>query len=338
MTGIGTGGDQLAEKRKSMGLNLCTAIDGCVERGSKMDKRRILIWSIIGLAIVSVVLSLYFGQRAEVRRLEEELVVVVRMAGAISESDSPFTTGITPEGVRRQLSAVLEDPSIDAVVLRIDSSGGSVAASQEISSIIRAFPLPVVVSMGDMALSGGYFIAAASDGIVAHPGTMTGSIGVILTAINPEGLYEKLGIEMEVITSGEHKDLMQRSLDDEDRQLLQSLSDEAYRQFVEHVAEGRGMSMEAAQDVATGEIFFGTQAYDLGLVDRLGGEEEAIELAAERAGLQTPQRHELPPPAVWRRLRWLGADVFQLLQGILQPDELKLFTRTDEYFYPRIRY
>ncbi len=315
-------------------------VTGIKERGIEVRYKGLVVWLIVGLAVVSVALAFYSSQQEHARRLEEERVVIIRLSGGISEGTSPLFAGggITPEGVRRQLDTVREDPSIDAVVLRIDSSGGSVAASQEISAMISEFPLPVVVSMGDMAVSGGYYIAAASEGIVAQPGTMTGSIGVILQAMNLDGLYDKLGIEVEVITSGEHKDLMQRRLDEEDRRLLQDLSDEAYDQFVAHVAEGRDMSREEVLDVATGEIFFGSQAYALGLVDRLGGEPEAIELAGERAGLQNPVRYELPPPSPWQRLQWFGIDATHLLRAISQPDELHILNQLDRFLYPRIKY
>ncbi len=304
-----------------------------------MQARRILVIVVVFIAAVSAVLSFYLLEREETRRVAAERVVVVSFSGPIMETRPLGMTGaITPQDVRRALSTIADDRSIDAVVMRIDTSGGSVAASQEISSMVEDFHLPVVVSMADMAASGGYYIAAASDGIVAHPGTMTGSIGVILTVMNLEGLYEKLGIDVEVIKSGEHKDMMQRALTEEERGILQELSDEAYGQFVDHVAESRDMDPARVRELATGEIFMGSQAYEHGLVDELGGEEEAIQLAGEVAGLNDPERYELPSPSPFQLLHWLAVDARSALSGLLLPEEMRWIEMFEEYIYPRINY
>src|SRR5690606_15725083 len=147
----------------------------------------------------------------------------------------------------------------------------------------------------------GYYISAAADAIVANPGTITGSIGVISAVTNLEGLYEKLGIEVEIIKTGEHKDMLQRALTDEERQLLQDLSDEAWRQFVEAVAEGRGLDVAHVEQRATGEVFTGSQALELGLVDRLGALDAAVQLAGELAGLDGPVPVEIESRPAERR-------------------------------------
>ncbi len=305
-----------------------------------MQRNRVIVIVVVGIAVVSAILSLYLADREEVRRIGTERVVVVRLNGPISETSSGLAMmgAITPERVRSTLATIEGDSSIDAVVLRIDSPGGSVAASQEISSMIADFPLPVVVSMGDMAASGGYYIAAAADGIVAHPGTMTGSIGVILTTMNLQGLYENLGIDVEIIKSGRHKDMMQRALTSEERTLLQNLSDEAYGQFIEHIARHRDMGLEDVRAVATGELFMGSQAYELGLVDALGGEEEAIQLAGEIAGLQSPQRYEMPRTSPFQWMHWLAADARTFLINRLVPEEMRWIEMLQPYNYPRINY
>lgn len=305
-----------------------------------MQRNHVIVITIIVIALASAIVSLYITERETVRQRGAERVAVVPLSGPIAERASglAMASSITPERVRKVLSTIKEDPSIRAVVLRIDSPGGSVAASQAISSMIAEFPLPVVVSMGDMAASGGYYIASASDGIVAHPGTITGSIGVILTAMNLEGLYEKLGIEMEIIKSGRHKDMMQRTLTDAERRLLQDLSDEAYEQFIGHIAHHRNMDPEDVRALATGEVFLGSQAYELGLVDVLGGEEEAILLAGELAELRDPQRHELPPPSPFQWMQWLTVEARILLQNRFVPEPMRWIEMFEQYNYPRVNY
>ncbi|MFW0858692.1 MAG: signal peptide peptidase SppA [Dehalococcoidia bacterium] len=183
-------------------------------------------------------------------------------------------------------------------MLRIESPGGSIAASQEIGDMIRDFEKPIVVSMGDQATSGGYYISAHADMIIAQPGTITGSIGVIFMHLNVDGLLQKLGIERETIIGGEHKDMFVTPLTAERRDLIQRITDEAHDQFITTVAEGRGLTIAEVRELATGELFIGTQALELGLVDRLGGRQVAINAAAELAEIEVPPATiELSPPA-----------------------------------------
>ena len=176
-------------------------------------------------------------------------VVVLPLSGTIAGAgqQSLLTgAGISPGLVRSYLERAAADSSVEAVVLRIDSPGGSAAASQEIASDIRRFKettgKPVVVSMGDVAASGGYYISIYADKIVASPGTITGSIGVISSFIYIEGLLEKLGLEMEIVKAGEHKDMGTRRLTEEERRIMQEITDSIYQQFVEAVTEGLGCS------------------------------------------------------------------------------------------------
>lgn len=294
-----------------------------------MRIQRLLVWGILIVAVVSLGVLL-FGPGPASGDVGNNKVLVVRLYGAIEESGMGILGGgsITPEFVARQLARAEADPRVQAVVLRVSSPGGSIAASQEIYSLIARFPKPVVVSMGDQAASGGYYISAAADAIVANPGTITGSIGVISAVTNLEGLYEKLGIEVEIIKTGEHKDMLQRALTDEERQLLQDLSDEAWRQFVEAVAEGRGLDVAHVEQLATGEVFTGSQALELGLVDRLGDLDAAVQLAGELAGIDDPVPVEIESPTLWQQL--LGsvvsiarsarthelADLFETIEGL----------------------
>ena len=265
-----------------------------------------------------------------------EKVAVIYLNGTIEESDGGyFSAAVSPNFVRTQLERAAAGDAIKGVVLRVNSPGGSVAASQEIASLIREFPKPVVVSMGDMAASGGYYISAPAQGIVAQPGTMTGSIGVITQVTSLEGLYEMLGIEVETIKSGRHKDMFGRVLTPEERELLQELTDEAYEQFIAEVAQGRGLDRELVRDLATGQLYTGSQALELGLVDRLGGLEEAIAYLSEIAGLKNPVRYEFPQPSLFTQLTRYGLKIPELFRETLPPELLLL----DRYRLPfEVRY
>jgi len=190
--------------------------------------------------------------------------------------------------VIRQLQEARLDPDIAAVVLRINSPGGTAAASQEVHNEVlrvREAGKPLVASFADVAASGGYWIASGADAIVANPATITGSIGVIMEVNNLVELYEKLGIGSEVIKSGEHKDMGNpaRSLTENERDILQSMVDDIFEQFIDVVAEGRGLGRAQVRELADGRIFTGRQAEGLGLVDRLGDLTVAVDLAGELA-------------------------------------------------------
>lgn len=194
-----------------------------------------------------------------------------------------------------------EDSAIKAIVLRIDSPGGSVAPSQEIHDAVKkaAEIKPVVVSMGSVAASGGYYIAVAGQQIVANPGTMTGSIGVIMEFANYEELLKKIGWQNIVVKSGRFKDIgsPNRPMSAADRQLLQTMIDDVQSQFVDAVAQGRNLSPAEVKEIADGRIMTGRQALAAGLVDKLGGLETAIDLAANLAGIVDPEVvYPLKPP------------------------------------------
>ncbi len=196
---------------------------------------------------------------------------------------------IGSENIIKELKGYEDDSSIKALVLRINSPGGAVAPSQEIFSVVRriAEKKKVVTSMGTLAASGGYYIAAPSTLIVANPGTLTGSIGVIMEIPNVETLMDKVGIRTEVIKSGELKDMGSafREMSERDRKILQGIIDEVYEQFIIDVAESRGMSLEEVRELADGRILTGSQALRTGLVDEMGGLDDAIRRAAELAGI-----------------------------------------------------
>jgi len=257
---------------------------------------------------------------------EQNKVAVIALSGPVQAAPTGlFFAGsaITPQLVRSQLERARQDGKVKAVVLQVESPGGSVAACQEILNEMEQMEKPVVVSFGTVAASGGYFISATADRIVALPGTLTGSIGVISQIPNIKGLYEKLGIEMEVFTAGKYKDMYAgvRELTPEERELLQEMTDQMYDQFVQVVAEGRGLSEEKVRTLATGQLYTGEQALDLGLVDELGGLITAIDLAASLASIEEPEieYYKRETPSLLSSLLELN---WQKLQNLIQLQSL----------------
>jgi protease-4 len=192
--------------------------------------------------------------------------------------------------VLEDLKRFRQDDSIRAVVLRIDSPGGVVGPSQEIyrEVVKTGKEKTVVASMGAVAASGGYYVAAGAGKIVANPGTITGSIGVIIEYTNFQNLLDKIGLTPVVIKSGDYKDIgsPMRPMSVEERKILQAFADQTRDQFVRAVAEGRQMDIEAVNRLADGRIYNGEQAKDLGLVDRLGNLQDAVQWAGQLAGIE----------------------------------------------------
>jgi protease-4 len=198
---------------------------------------------------------------------------------------------MSSETVVDEVNDYAEDGSIKAIVLRIDSPGGGVVPSQEIYGAIRNAKREgkkVVASMGSVAASGGYYIAAAADKIVANPGTLTGSIGVKMEFANVEKLLEKIGVKGMVVKAGQFKDIGSpyREMTDDERKLLQDVIDDVHSQFIDAVAEGRGLPKSEIASIADGRIFTGRQALALKLVDRLGDLDDSVQLAGELAGIK----------------------------------------------------
>lgn len=198
---------------------------------------------------------------------------------------------VTSENVVEELDDYAEDGTIKAIVLRIDSPGGGVVASQEIYNAVKNAKKEgkkIVVSMGSVAASGGYYIAAAADKIVANPGTMTGSIGVKMEFANVEKLLEKIGVKGMVVKSGEYKDIGSpfRDMTDQEQKLLQGVIDDVHSQFIEAVSEGRRLPVADVTAIADGRIFTGRQALSLKLVDQMGDLADSIRLAGTLAGIR----------------------------------------------------
>jgi protease-4 len=231
------------------------------------------------LFVVAIVVSLVLVLFQKNIPMGERLALL-RVEGPILDS----------KDVIDELKTYVKDPSIKAIVLRIDSPGGAVAPSQEIYEEIRkaVTKKKVVVSMGSVAASGGYYIAAPATRIVANPGTLTGSIGVIMEIPNVEGLMNKIGVKTEVIKSGRHKDIASvfRGIKKEEREILQGVLDNVHEQFIKAVAGGRKMLIEDVKRIADGRVFTGEQALKAGLVDEIGNLEDAIKSAAKLAGIK----------------------------------------------------
>ncbi|MCJ7576894.1 MAG: signal peptide peptidase SppA [candidate division Zixibacteria bacterium] len=232
----------------------------------------------------------------------------------------------------RQLKKYTKDSSVPAIVMHIDSPGGGVAPSQEIYEEMKKAKengKRIVASMGSVGASGGYYVACAADTIIANPGTLTGSIGVLLEFPVAEELFKKIGLRFEVVKSGEFKDVgtYNRRMTEAERKLLQSVIDDTYDQFVEVLVENRNLSEEEALKIADGSIFTGRQAKKLGLVDELGDLEDAIKIAGKMGGI------EGPPKTIKERVR--KVTFFDLLTQ--QMEELFKLNESEKLM-PKLQY
>lgn len=280
-------------------------------------KHKILIYTTLVLYIICVISILAFiatgrkiDRKSKLMALKSSFkdeIAIVNISGPISLNLQPRKFfAYDSEDIVNKLRTLGKKDSVKAIILRINSPGGSVAAVQEIYSEVmrlREKGKAVVTSMGDVAASGGYYVASACDKIVADPGTITGSIGVILQIGNIEELFKKIGVKTVIIKSGRFKDTgtMFRGITEDERQIFQELIDEAYNQFVNAIVEGRKMELDKVRKLADGRIFTGTQALKNGLVDRLGNDTDAINLAKELANISGEPKiiTEIDP---WERL------------------------------------
>ena len=229
---------------------------------------------------------------------------------------------LSPEDTIGDLTKFRENSSIKAVLVRIDSPGGAVGASQEIYEEIKRTNKikPVVASMGSVAASGGYYAALGANRIVANPGTLTGSIGVILKFANLEKILDKVGYKSEVIKSGHHKDIgsFSRAMTEPERLLMQSLIDNVHQQFIQAVVDSRNLPKIKVAGLADGRIYSGQQAKELGLVDQLGNFTDAVELAAELAGLSGKKLNLVYPEEYnFSLIKLLAGEKSQAALGLL---------------------
>ena len=240
-------------------------------------------WLVVGLA-VCVSLLLLFGLAFSLGRWQRfggSKVALITVEGVILDSKE----------IIEQLEKHRTNPTVKAIVLRINSPGGGVSPSQEIyEELIKTRQVdkkPLVASMGSLAASGGYYIASAADVIVANPGSITGSIGVLIQVPNISGLLQKIGVKSMVVKSGEHKDLASptREMTEAERQILQRLLNDVHDQFIDVVSRTRKLDRKKVEALADGRIFSGREAQALGLVDQLGNLQDALDRAASLAGI-----------------------------------------------------
>jgi protease-4 len=249
-----------------------------------MKRKRILI----GLGVIAALLVFFLSVLFFIGRYIGkpgrfafgDKIAIVEIKGVITQSS----------GIIEEINQYQEDEGVKAIILRIDSPGGGVGPSQEIHREILKVKSKkkVVTSMGSVAASGGYYIASASDLIIANPGTITGSIGVLMEFTNIEELFKKIGIKGVVLKSGEHKDIGSplREMTPEEKKIIQGVIDNVHQQFVQAVAEGRKMDRAKVMEIADGRILTGEQAKQIGLVDRIGNLQDAIDIVAKMVGIE----------------------------------------------------
>ncbi len=280
----------------------------------------ILVVAFFGLAFVGVMME---GGEVGLGGFGDR-IAVVEVFGVIEDA----------EDVVSQLKKWGDADNVSAIVLHINSPGGAGAPSQEMyDEILRVREVEgkiVVASMSSVAASGGYYIACAADKIIANPGTITGSIGVIMQVMTAEKLLTKIGISYEVVKSGELKDVgsMDRPMTENERRMLTAMVMDTYEQFVEAVADGRGMSKEEVYPLADGSVFSGRQAIDVGLVDTLGGFEDAVRYAAELAGIEgDPHTVKVPEPkkGIFDMFSSLFSGAEQAASGLTSPGPRVLY-------------
>ena len=255
--------------------------------------RKKLVISALVLFVLICLITLAFSVKKETATVLGEKVAVIYVDGVITNSSSKGIWGDVggSENIINQLHKASEDSSIKAIILRINSPGGSTGATQEVGEEIkkiRAKGKLIYTSMGDVAASGGYWLAACTDKIYANSSTITGSIGVYMPYSNWEELYRKIGIKQEKIKSGEFKDIMSsdRPMTDKEREIIQGIVNDTYDGFVQTVAEGRKMDINKVKTLADGRIYTGNQAKALGLVDDLGNMYDAIDAVAKAANIK----------------------------------------------------
>ena len=250
-----------------------------------MKQKRILI----GLGVIAALLIFFFTLLFFIGRYSGakpgrfafgDKIAIVEIKGVITQSS----------GIIEELQIYLEDEGVKAIILRIDSPGGGVGPAQEIHrEILKSkSKKKVVTSMGSVAASGGYYIACASDLIVANPGTITGSIGVLMQFSNFEELLKKIGIKGMVLKSGEHKDIGSpfREMTPEEKRIMQEVLDNVHQQFILAVAEGRKLDYSKVVQIADGRILTGEQAKNFGLVDKMGNLQDTIDITAKMVGIK----------------------------------------------------
>ena len=289
---------------------------------SRPPRRLAVIGGALGIYLGTTALFVAFASsmlgasRGAGGALFGERVAIVELEGVIVDVDD----------LVREIKAYRDNAAIRAVVIRINSPGGAVAPTQELYGAIRRLReagKPVVASLGSVAASGGYYVAVAADQIYANPGTLTGSIGVVMQIANLNALMKKVGVEYVVVKAGEFKDIgsFARPMTVEERRILETLLDDVHGQFIAAVADGRKLDRAEVRRFADGRVFSGSQAKALRMIDALGGLEDAVDGAATLAGLPKP------PKVVGPRRRFSVVDLLRNQLGLtgLATPSLPLF-------------
>jgi protease-4 len=253
------------------------------------SSRKIILYIVTVLFLLFLIVgAFYLILGGKDLGISKNRVEVIYVQGIMLTGSIPTGLGIaTSEEITKSLKDADEDEGIKAIVMRINSPGGSPAAAEEIVSTMKKIKKPIVVSMGDVAASAAYYISAPADKILANPDTMTGSIGVIWEFQNRSQFYEKEGTSFYIAKSGELKDMGGdwKGLSDEEKQYADQVISEAYGRFVKEVANDRNLSLSQVKDIADGRIYTGAKAKELRLVDDLGSLDDAIQIAAELGGI-----------------------------------------------------
>ncbi len=261
------------------------------KKGSRAG--RVLIYLLVIMGLLTIIGGSFFVIFGDFDTLpmDSNKVAVIYVQGIMITGNIPGGLGYaTSEEISRSIQDAADDKNVKAIVLRINSPGGTPAAAQEIVTEIKKAQehKPVVVSMGDVAASAAYYISAPADHIIANPDTMTGSIGVIWVFENSSGYFDEEGVEFYVAKSGDFKDMGAnwRGLTDDEKQYSEELVLEVFERFVDEIASGRGLSRSEVKDMADGRIYTGSRAMELGLVDETGNLYDAIDVAAELGGIK----------------------------------------------------
>lgn len=278
-----------------------------------------LFFILVFIAIIfgsSTIMSIFLSSKVGDHEKKGEKIGVIEIVGAIVESKQ----------IIADLKKFREDDDIKAIVIRIDSPGGGVGPSQEIFRAINKAKKvkKVISSMGALAASGGYYAAAATEGIMANPGTITGSIGVIMGYTDLQGIFKKIGLSSVVIKSGTFKDTGSplRTMKENERKFLQDFVGKIHAQFVADVAAGRSLDIEAVEKLADGRIYTGAESIELGLVDKLGNLEDAVDWAAELAGIKGPVSMIYPPKPKQAFLEYLTEASIQKMTNVINNSQI----------------
>lgn len=274
--------------------------------------------------------EIYFDEKVIQEGDFDQKIVVLNLDGIIQDMGSlPFSNPMIYDH-RQFLQSIThagKDESVDGIILNVNTPGGGVVESAEIHArlveVQEKYNKPLYVSMGNTAASGGYYVSAPADKIVAHPATLTGSIGVIMESVNYAELADKLGIDFNTIKSGEFKDIMSssREMTDEEEGILQTMIDELFDDFVQVIVEGRGMAEEDVRKLADGRIYTGKQAQENGLIDEVGSLEDTIAFMQNDYQLENAQVVEYEvSQGFWGLLNYSAQNIFRKdteLQGIM---------------------